>query len=124
MAWPVSGWALEGQALFMQGLKSFKQKDFSAAQKSFNGAIQENPSDALSHYYLGLTNSRLGKSRAAISDYQRAIRLDPQLPSPLDWPSGCRFRTRCTRADDSCAAEQPKLIEVEPGHWVSCLQVH
>ena len=64
----------------MQGLKSFKQEDFSAAQKSFNGAIQENPSDALSHYYLGLTNSRLGKSRAAIADYQRAIRLDPQLP--------------------------------------------
>lgn len=80
MACPVSAWALEGQAFFKQGLKAFKQEDFTAAQKAFNSAIQENPSDALSHYYLGLTNSRLGKSRAAIEDYQRASRLDPHLP--------------------------------------------
>ena len=80
MACPVSAWALDGLTHFEQGLKAFKQKNFSAAQTSFNDAILENPSDALSHYYLGLTNSRLGKSRAAIADYQRAIRLDPQLP--------------------------------------------
>ena len=46
------------------------------------------------------------------------------VPGPLDWPSGCRFRTRCERADDACAADQPALIQVEPDHWVACLKVN
>ena len=80
MAWPASVFAVEGQTLFEQGLKAFKREDFSTAQKTFNLAIRENPSDALSHYYLGLTYSRLGKSRAAIAAYQQAALQDPELP--------------------------------------------
>ena len=43
------------------------------------------------------------------------------VPNPLYFPSGCKFHPRCDQVRESCSTVEPELVEVKPGHWVSCV---
>ncbi|MCM3665024.1 ATP-binding cassette domain-containing protein [Mesobacillus subterraneus] len=55
-----------------------------------------------------------------IEDKRERIILEGELPSPLDPPSGCVFRTRCQHAMEVCAKEKPVWQEIDTDHFVAC----
>ena len=59
-----------------------------------------------------------------IARANKRIMLSGDIPSPLNAPSGCPFRTRCPYATEQCAAEMPPFNEVKPGHFVACHRVN
>jgi len=69
------------------------------------------------HYTKALVGS------VPIPDPDRPISgnlIQGEPPSPMNPPSGCRFRTRCPAATELCAQEEPQLREVAVGHFVAC----
>jgi oligopeptide transport system ATP-binding protein len=60
-----------------------------------------------------MPNPRLEKRR-------ERILLRGDVPSPIRPPSGCRFHTRCWRAQERCSLEEPEFRQLASGHWVAC----
>jgi peptide/nickel transport system ATP-binding protein/oligopeptide transport system ATP-binding protein len=46
--------------------------------------------------------------------------LQGDVPSPVDIPNGCRFRTRCSFATEKCTNISPPMVQVEKNHWIEC----
>ena len=102
-------------------------------------AVVKNVSDRVAVMYLGKI-CEIGPADTLYVDPEHpytkfllgaALEADPdspmhgdvlagEPPSPMDPPSGCRFRTRCPNATEKCANEEPQLVEIATGHQVAC----
>ena len=140
---PVSALDVSVQAQILNPLEDMKARyGLTMVFISHDLAVVKNVSDRVAVMYLGklceigpaedlyraplhpYTNALLA-SIPAVDDRERVRvdgsgRLAGDLPSPIDPPSGCRFRTRCPRAQNVCAAEEPQMVELRPAHHVAC----
>ena len=71
------------------------------------------------HPYTAVLMSSIPVTDPSV-DPRKAITINGELPSPIDPPSGCRFRTRCPNATEQCSIEEPMLRELRPDQFVAC----
>ncbi len=75
------------------------------------------------HPYTKALLSAIPVADPELQKSRHRIKLDGEVPSPIDPKPGCRFVDRCEYATDLCRETNPVLEEVEPGHFVACLRV-
>jgi len=137
---PVSALDVSVQAQILNLLASMKEEyKLTYLFVSHNLAVVHHICDRIAVMYLGqiveiaekdelFLNPLHPYTQALISavlsvddaDRERII-LKDDIPDPSNPPEGCRFRTRCTKACETCKKEQP-LCEVAPKHWLRCSQ--
>jgi peptide/nickel transport system ATP-binding protein len=83
------------------------------------GSAQDIYERAAHPYTVGLI-ATIPVPRPTVERAKKGAAIRGELPSPVNPPSGCRFRTRCQFAQEICAAEEPQLRSFGPGHVAAC----
>ena len=78
--------------------------------------IYKNPN----HPYTQALISAVPIPDPSVEKNKNLILIDGDLPSPIDPPSGCVFRTRCPKAQEICTQKKPEFKELTKGHSVAC----
>ncbi len=137
---PVSALDVSVQAQILNLLEAMKARyQLTMIFIAHDLAVVKNISDRVAVMYLGklcelgesdrlyakpahpYTNALLASIPVPDPEAARSdVALTGELPSPINPPSGCRFRTRCPRARDICAREEPRVEQIDTGHYVAC----
>jgi peptide/nickel transport system ATP-binding protein len=137
---PVSALDVSVQAQILNLLEDMKHRyGLTLVFIAHDLGVVRNISDRVAVMYLGRI-CELGETRELFDDpvhpytrllvssipslegieLEKADRGRGEMPSPINPPSGCRFRTRCPLATERCAAEVPEMREVKPGRFTAC----
>ncbi len=136
---PTTALDVTNQLLVLQAIRALRDRfDSSVILVSHDMEVHAEIADRLAIMYAGKIveiGTVYDIFEKPLHPYSRALiksipslqherrRIEPIVgvaPSPVSWPTGCRFHDRCPVAMPICETEEPKLLEVEPGHWAAC----